>query len=165
MHAIRATHAFDGIQFLHGGVTVLVDGDRIAGVHTGRADLPSSVEVTEYDGTVLPGLFDCHTHLVADATFGGLERVGTMTDETIDTVIVESLRAQAAAGVTTVRDLGDRGYRTWRSADLLAYPAWLRPDRRSRPREGTATSWAGRWKVTSGQPSRSAPSGASTSSR
>ena len=35
-----------------------------------------------------------------------------MTDEAIDSVIVESLRAHAAAGVTTVRDLGDRGYRT-----------------------------------------------------
>jgi imidazolonepropionase-like amidohydrolase len=112
MRAIRAAHAFDGIQFLHRGVTVLLDGDRIAGVHTGWVDLPGAVEVTEYDGTVLPGLFDCHTHLVADATFGGLERVGTMTDEAIDDVIVESLRAQAAAGVTTVRDLGDRGYRT-----------------------------------------------------
>jgi imidazolonepropionase-like amidohydrolase len=112
MHAIRATHAFDGTQFLRSGVTVLVDGDRIAGVHTGRVDLPGGVEVTEYDGTVLPGLFDCHTHLVADATLGGLERVATMTDEAIDAVIVESLRAQAAAGVTTVRDLGDRGYRT-----------------------------------------------------
>ena len=112
MYAIRAAHAFDGTQFLPGGATVVVEGDRIVGVHTGRVDLPDGVEVTEYDGTVLPGLFDCHTHLVADATFGGLERAGTMTDEAIDTVIVESLRAHAAAGVTTVRDLGDRGYRT-----------------------------------------------------
>jgi imidazolonepropionase-like amidohydrolase len=112
MRAIRAAHAFDGTQFLRGGATVLVDGDRIAGVHAGRVDLPAGVEVTEYDGTVLPGLFDCHTHLVADSTFGGLERAGTMTDEAIDVVIVESLRAHAAAGVTTVRDLGDRGYRT-----------------------------------------------------
>jgi imidazolonepropionase-like amidohydrolase len=60
----------------------------------------------------LPGLFDCHSHLVADSTFGGLERGGTMTDEAMDGVIVQSLRAHAAAGVTTVRDLGDRGYRT-----------------------------------------------------
>jgi len=112
MHAIRAAHAFDGHQFLPGGATVLVDGDRIVGVHTGRVDLPDGVEVTEYDGTVLPGLFDCHTHLVADSTFRGLELAGTMTDDAIDAVIVESLRAHAAAGVTTVRDLGDRGYRT-----------------------------------------------------
>src|SRR6476620_8619317 len=99
MHAIRAAHAFDGTRFLRGGATVLVDGDRIAGVHTGRVDLPAGVEVTEHDGTVLPGLFDCHTHLVADSTFGGLERVVAMTDEAIDVVMVQSLRAHAAAGV------------------------------------------------------------------
>src|SRR3954452_22804604 len=112
MHAIRAAHAFDGERFLVGATTVLVDGSRIVAVQSDRDGLPADVQVDEYTGTVLPGLIDCHTHLVADATFGGLERVGTMTDEAIDAVIVESLRAQAAAGVTTVQDLGDRGYRT-----------------------------------------------------
>ncbi len=107
-----AAHAFDGNRFLRDGATVVLDGDRIVGVETGRVELPSSVEVAEYAGTVLPGLFDCHTHLVADSTFGGLERAGTMSDESIDAVITDSLRAHAAAGVTTVRDLGDRGFRT-----------------------------------------------------
>jgi imidazolonepropionase-like amidohydrolase len=112
MHAIRATHAFDGVRFLPDGATVFLDGDRIVGVETQRGDLPDGVELTQYDGTVLPGLVDCHTHLVADSTFGGLERVGTMSDESIDAVIADSLRAHATAGVTTVRDLGDRGFRT-----------------------------------------------------
>ena len=112
MLAIRAAHAFDGKQFLPGGATVLVDADRITGVLTGGLDLPDGVEVTDYGGTVLPGLFDCHTHLVADSTVGGLERAGTMSDDLVDAVIADSLRAHAAAGVTTVRDLGDRGYRT-----------------------------------------------------
>ena len=39
MHAIRAAHAFDGTQFLPGAATVLVDGGRIASVHTGRIEL------------------------------------------------------------------------------------------------------------------------------
>ena len=112
MHAIRAAHAFDGNRFLPGGATVLVDGDRIVGVETGRDGLPADVEVAAYAWTVPPGLIDCHTHLVADCTFGGLERTGAMTDEQIDAVIVGSLRAHAAAGVTTVRDLGDIRYRT-----------------------------------------------------
>jgi imidazolonepropionase-like amidohydrolase len=112
MYAIRAAHAFDGTRFLPGGATVLLDGDRILGVETGRVDLPERVEVTEYAGTVLPGLIDCHTHLVADATFGGLERAGAMPDEPVDRIITDSLRAHAVAGVTTVRDLGDRDYRT-----------------------------------------------------
>jgi imidazolonepropionase-like amidohydrolase len=112
MHGIRAAYAFDGTRFLPGGATVVLDAGRIVGVETGRVDLPAGVEVTEYAGTVLPGLVDCHTHLVADATFGGLERAGAMPDETLDTVITNSLRAQVVAGVTTVRDLGDRDYRT-----------------------------------------------------
>ena len=91
---------------------MLIDGDRLVGVETGRVDLPEGVEVSTYDGTVLPGLFDCHTHLVADATFGGLENVGTMTDESLDSVIGDSLAAHSVAGVTTVRDLGDRHFRT-----------------------------------------------------
>jgi imidazolonepropionase-like amidohydrolase len=68
MHAIRAAHAFDGNRFLPGGATVVVDGDRIVGVETGRDGLPADVEVAAYAGTVLPGLIDCHTHLVADCT-------------------------------------------------------------------------------------------------
>lgn len=112
MHGIRAAHAFDGTRFLAGGATVLLDGDRIVSVESGRVGLPEGVEVTEYAGTVLPGLIDCHSHLVADATFGGLERAGTMTAEAIEAVIIDSLRAHAVAGVTTVRDLGDSGYRT-----------------------------------------------------
>ena len=96
MHAIRAAHAFDGTRFLPGGATVVLDGDRIVGVETGRGDLPGEVEVVEYSGTVLPGLFDCHSHLVADATFGGLERAGAMDDVEVDAVIADSLAAQVA---------------------------------------------------------------------
>jgi imidazolonepropionase-like amidohydrolase len=112
MRAIRAAHAFDGRRFLALGATVLLDEDRIVGLEPRAVDLPASVEVTEYDGTALPGLIDCHTHLVADATLGGLERTESMAEEAIDGVITDSLLAQVASGVTTVRDLGDRDYRT-----------------------------------------------------
>ena len=112
MHAVRATRAFDGTGFLAGGVTLLVDGGRIVGVEPGHFTVPDQVEVTEYAGTVLPGLVDCHTHLVADATVGGLERAGAMSPQALDAVVADSLQAHAAAGVTTVRDLGDRDYRT-----------------------------------------------------
>jgi imidazolonepropionase-like amidohydrolase len=122
MHAIRAAHAFDGTTFLPGPATVVVDGCRIVGVEGGRFEAPDGVEVTEYPGTVLPGLIDCHTHLLADATAGGHERAGTMPDDALDTVISYSLRAHAAAGVTTVRDLGDRDYRTLAFRDRPVLP-------------------------------------------
>ena len=121
MRAIRAVSAFDGEQFLP-GATVVVDGDQIVGVEAYAAELPAEVEVTEYSGTVLPGLVDAHTHLVADATIGGLERAGSMSDDALDEVILSSLRSHAAHGVTTVRDLGDVAYRTLLFRDVPGMP-------------------------------------------
>lgn len=112
MHAVRAPVAFDGSRFLAGGATVLLDGDTIAGVEAFGCDLPDGCTLAAYDGTVLPGLFDAHSHLVSDGSLGSLERAGTASDEELDATIERSLRTQAHAGVTTVRDLGDRRYRT-----------------------------------------------------
>ena len=112
MHALRAAHAFDGTRFLPGGATVVIEGDSIIGVEPGGTKMSVDVEVVDHPGTVLPGLIDCHTHLVADATPGSLERAAAMTPSALDDVITTSLRAQAAAGVTTVRDLGDYDYCT-----------------------------------------------------
>jgi imidazolonepropionase-like amidohydrolase len=112
MQALRSPVAFDGERFLDGGATVLVEADRIVGVEPYDFAPPAGVEVTTYDGTVLPGLIDAHVHLVADGVPGSLEAAGTMSDDEIDAVIARTLSQQAAGGVTTVRDLGDRGYRT-----------------------------------------------------
>ncbi|HWJ66250.1 MAG TPA: amidohydrolase family protein [Nocardioides sp.] len=112
MQAWRASYAFDGTRFLPGGATVLVDGERIIGVESAGFDVPDGCTVTSYDGTILPGLVDAHVHLVSDGSVGSLERVGVLDDAAIDAEIARSLAAQVAAGVTTVRDLGDRGFRT-----------------------------------------------------
>lgn len=112
MQAWRASYAFDGTRFLPGGATVLVDGERIIGVESAGFDVPEDCTVTSYDGTILPGLVDAHVHLVSDGSVGSLERVGVLDDAAIDAEIARSLAAQVAAGVTTVRDLGDRGFRT-----------------------------------------------------
>jgi imidazolonepropionase-like amidohydrolase len=122
MYGLRAVHAFDGERFLPGGVTVLVDGDRIRAVEPFDHVVPAGVEVEEHRGTLLPGLIDCHSHLVADSTIGGLERAGAMAAEEVDAVILASLEAHLAAGVTTVRDLGDVGYRTLAFRDVEGLP-------------------------------------------
>lgn len=117
MRALRAPVVFDGSGFVPGGATVLLAGDSIEGVEPFGYDVPVDCPVTTYDGTLLPGLFDAHVHLVSDAGLGSLERAGTMSDDEVDAVIAQSLGQQVAAGVTTVRDLGDVGYRTLRFRD------------------------------------------------
>jgi len=106
--AIRANHAFDGEDFRAGGATVLVEDAGIIGVEPVRYEPPSDCDLVDYgDATVLPGLIDTHVHLVGDSRVMALERLAEYSPEEIDAVVIESLRRQLAAGVTTVRDLGD----------------------------------------------------------
>jgi imidazolonepropionase-like amidohydrolase len=124
MRALRATQVYDGTAFLGAG-TVLVDGESIAGLERGHPDLPDNIEVTTHDGTVLPGLIDSHVHLVSDSSLGSLERAGTTSDADLDAMIRSSLHAQVAGGVTTVLDLGDRGYRALEARSLPGLPRVL----------------------------------------
>lgn len=60
--------------------------------------------------TLLPGLVDTHVHLAFDASadpVGGLARRG---DAEVVQAMARAGRAALRGGVTTVRDLGDRGY-------------------------------------------------------
>lgn len=120
MHAVRAPIAFDGRRFLPDGATVLVEEDRIVGVEPFGCDLPDDCTVEAFDGTLLPGLFDSHTHLISDGAPDGLERAGAARDGELDATIEESLRAHVRGGVTTVRDLGDRRYRAVAARDRSA---------------------------------------------
>lgn len=119
MRALRARVAFDGVTFAPEGATVLVEGGLIVGVEPFACDLPTGCPVTEFEGTLLPGLIDGHVHLVADGEVGSLERAGTMPEDALDAVITRTLSQEAAVGVTTVRDLGDTRFRTLAFRDQL----------------------------------------------
>src|SRR6478609_2263384 len=112
MLAIRATWMFDGESFTDGGVTLLIDDDgRIAEVEKGLPDLPENLPVFAHpDATILPGASDTHVHLLTDSEVGALDRVAGYSDDELDAVITDGLRRQLTAGVTTVRDLGDRRF-------------------------------------------------------
>jgi imidazolonepropionase-like amidohydrolase len=106
---VRAPRLFDGERFVDGGVSVLVEGATIIGVDHGHSAVPQGTQIEEFeDATITPGLIDTHVHLVGDSRMAALDRVAGYSEAEVDAVITEALRAQLAAGVTTVRDLGDR---------------------------------------------------------
>lgn len=129
MFGIRAGAAFDGERAVAGGVLVFIDGGQIAGVEPGTAPSPADCEVLEVPGgTVMPGLVDAHVHLCADGTDGSLDRIQEPSEDGMLAVISQSLRTHLAAGVTTVRDLGDRRFAVldWRASPRGdGYPAVL----------------------------------------
>ncbi len=111
--------AFDGVSFSTEGATVLVEDGQIVGVERFGCDLPTDCSVRDVSGTLLPGLIDAHVHLVADGEMGSLERAGSLPEADLDAVIRRTLSQEAAAGVTTVRDLGDSRFRTVATRDRL----------------------------------------------
>ena len=125
MLAIRSARLFDGVaDQLQAAPLVLVDQGRIIDVDFTGADPPEGAELVNLgQATLLPGLIDSHTHLVFNASN---DPVGHLAD-TDDNQLLEQCRAQAraalTAGITTLRDLGDRRYVTLRlRQELAAHP-------------------------------------------
>lgn len=87
---------------------VIVDGDRIADV-VAAADVPhEGVERLELPGhTLLPGLVDCHAHLVGEPDGGhGYAELLTRTGAQEALSGVRNAAATLRAGFTSVRDVG-----------------------------------------------------------
>jgi len=111
---LTARRFFDGRtpEVQHDRVIEVVDG-RIVGVapRSGVAPGPGAADVVDLgDVTLLPGLIDPHQHLVFDASDDPV--AGLQAED--DAAVLERMRRAAqralAVGITTIRDLGDRGY-------------------------------------------------------
>jgi imidazolonepropionase-like amidohydrolase len=89
---------------------VLVEDGRITAVEQGLQP-PSDVEVVDLgDVTLLPGLIDAHVHLGFDASRDPVGQMRADSDATLLLRMRLAARRALAAGITTVRDLGDRNY-------------------------------------------------------
>ncbi|WP_189334089.1 amidohydrolase family protein [Actinoplanes ianthinogenes] len=118
MLAVRADRLFDGVSANPvEKPTVLIENGRILAVRSG-GDLPADAEVADLGAvTLLPGLVDSHVHLVFDASPDPVGRLAEADDEQALVTMRANARLALASGITTVRDLGDRGYLSLRLRD------------------------------------------------
>jgi imidazolonepropionase-like amidohydrolase len=109
--AIRAAWLFDGTNpGLLPNPTVVLDGRTIVAVGS-AVPVPDNATVVDLTGaTLLPGLVDGHVHLIFDASDDPVSGLADRDDAAAFAAMANSARAAARGGVTTVRDLGDRGY-------------------------------------------------------
>ncbi|WP_263247713.1 amidohydrolase family protein [Saccharopolyspora rosea] len=102
---------------------VLVDGDTITAVGPRAEVVPQAGEGARRRdfpaGTVLPGLINSHVHLAFDASLDAIDNVIDADDT--DLLLGMAGRAQRLlrSGVTTIRDLGDRGAAAVRLRDAV----------------------------------------------
>lgn len=101
--------------------TIVIRGERITWVGPSvRASVPASARVLDLSSrTVLPGLVDAHTHLMADPTLPPYHVFG-LSKPRIALKGAAHARSTLLAGVTTVRDLGSDGFTDLALRDAIA---------------------------------------------
>ncbi len=112
MIALRAARLFDGESpDLIERPLVLIEAGRIAAVDKGGVEPPTGAEVIDLGNvTLLPGLIDVHVHLGFDAGPDPVAQMKADDDATLLLRMRLAARRALAAGITTVRDLGDRDF-------------------------------------------------------
>ena len=116
---LRGGQVFDGTGADPAAADVAIEDGRIVGLGSG---LDGDEEVDVRDRTVLPGLFDCHTHVTISNVdlWGAVQRPFSM--QFFDAA--RNLQATLAIGITTIRDAGgaDLGIKQAVADGLIAGP-------------------------------------------
>jgi imidazolonepropionase-like amidohydrolase len=98
---------------LTSGVTIVVEGKRIAAVENGySAVLPGDSVIDLKSKTVLPGLIDMHVHLEGETSKDEDLEMFLLNDADIAFRSAVFAKRTLLAGFTTVRDLGGSGVNT-----------------------------------------------------
>jgi len=116
---LRGGRVFDGTGADPAPADVAVEDDRIVGLATG---LDGDEEIDVRDRTILPGLFDCHTHVTLSNVdlWGAVQRPFSLQFYEA----ARNLQATLAVGITTIRDAGgaDLGIKQAVADGMIAGP-------------------------------------------
>src|SRR5690349_5124720 len=123
--AIRADALFDGVSArLVRGPVLVIDGSTIVSVD--QATAPPDARVVDLPGaTLLPGLIDTHVHLAFDAGADPVAALAARDESAALAAMAAAGRVALRAGITTVRDLGDRDYLALRLRGAPGLPTIL----------------------------------------
>ncbi|BEL06274.1 amidohydrolase family protein [Actinoplanes sichuanensis] len=121
--AIRAGALFDGVSgTLTPDPVLVISGPAIVSV-AGSVAPPADAEVIDLPGaTLMPGLIDTHVHLAFDGGPDPVAALAARDDDAVLAVMRAAARTALHAGITTVRDLGDRDYLSLRLRGLDGMP-------------------------------------------
>lgn len=107
-YALKARMLIDGTGGEPlGDPIVLIEGERIAGIST-EDQWPQSADARTMDlgdGVILPGMIDCHLHLIGDMVILPHEWINQSRDDLARKAARHALQA-LRAGITTLRDCG-----------------------------------------------------------
>ncbi len=118
---VRAGHAFNGERPIGPAAVLIADG-KVRDVDTSGARPPEGAEVIDFgeNACLLPGLIDAHVHLAFDASADVVTSLAACDDDALLDQMQAAAIQMMQAGITTVRDLGDRNYLSLRLADRAA---------------------------------------------
>jgi len=107
IHAARSLDIRGGRYLQDAGILIVGDRIREVGRYTQIRQHAARAQVVELGGaTVLPGLIDCHTHLLMTERIQKLLEMSTSERALLGAAVA---RQALEAGITTVRDAGNSG--------------------------------------------------------